>query len=288
MPSEELRSLLKGDYNKFLLVPVEEMHRHVKQTVPPSRAVNHTFIYLTEGEAYMKIGSEKYKIYKDEMLIVPAGQIFSFEEYNSSKFNKGFLCNFNEEILVGKFGNSELLKNFEFLKVWGNPIINLGKETSGFVLQLLKRILLEYSKNGLNHLDIIQSYFIALLCEINQVYKPLFNTKQTTAVSLTNNFKELLSKHIKTKHRVTDYASLLNISPNHLNKTVKSVTAKSPTKWIDEAIVLEAKVLLYQTDLTISEVSAAVGLEDQSYFSRLFKKYESISPTEFRALIDKS
>ena len=288
MPSDELRNLLKGDYNKFLLVPVEQMYRHVAQAVPPSRAVNHTFIYLTEGEAYMKIGSEKYKIYKDEMLIVPAGQIFSFEEYNSSKFNKGFLCNFNEEFLLGKFGKSDLLKDLEFLKVWGNPRIDLGKETSGFVLQLLKRILIEYAKNGLDHLDIIQSYFIALLCEINQVYKPLFNTKQNAAVSLTNNFKELLSRHIKTKHRVTDYASMLNISPNHLNKIVKSVTSKSPTKWIDEAIVLEAKVLLYQTDFSIGEVAAAIGIYDQSYFSRLFKKYAFVTPLQFSKMIEMS
>jgi AraC family transcriptional regulator, transcriptional activator of pobA len=81
---------------------------------------------------------------------------------------------------------------------------------------------------------------------------------------------------------------MLNITPNHLNKLVKTITGKSPTKWIDDTLVLEAKVLLYQTSLTINEVASEIGIYDQSYFSRLFKKYEGITPLEFRKKIEKS
>lgn len=153
---------------------------------------------------------------------------------------------------------------------------------------MLKRIFLDYSENGLKNADIIQSYLIALLCEVNRVYKPLSTSKQTTAVTLTNKFKELIFLNIKTKHLVRDYASLLHVTPNHLNKSIKTITGKSPTKWIDEALVLEAKVLLYQTNLTINEVASEIGIYDQSYFSRLFKKYEGITPLAFRNKIEKS
>jgi AraC family transcriptional regulator, transcriptional activator of pobA len=69
---------------------------------------------------------------------------------------------------------------------------------------------------------------------------------------------------------------------------VKTITGKSPTKWIDDTLVLEAKVLLYQTKLTINEVAAEIGIYDQSYFSRLFKKYEGVTPFEFRKKIETS
>ncbi|WP_420147823.1 AraC family transcriptional regulator [Spirosoma sp.] len=284
-PEPRTDTLLKLDFGKFFTVKVEELIRLIKLPVPPIRSTNHTLIYLTDGEAVMTIGSDTYTIFKDECLVVPAGQVFSFTNVD---LNQGYLCNFHNDIIIGKFGKAELLKDFEFLRVWGNPRIRLGEQTSGFVLPLFKRLLLEYTENGLTNLDIVQPYFIALLSEINRVYKPMSISPQTNAVMITNQFKELLFSNLRTHHRVTDYASLLNITPNHLNKSVRTITSKSPTKWIDEAIVLEAKVLLHQSTLSISNVAAEVGIFDASYFSRLFKKYEGITPLAFRQMIEKS
>ena len=67
--------------------------------------------------------------------------------------------------------------------MWGNPNIKFGARSSGFVLQLLKRIFTDYSKNGLQNIDLIQSYFIALLCEINHVYQPVSNGRQGRGAS---------------------------------------------------------------------------------------------------------
>ncbi|RYE23434.1 MAG: AraC family transcriptional regulator [Sphingobacteriales bacterium] len=287
MPGYDLQGMFMNTYTRFLVVPVEEMYKHVHHAIPPSRSITHILIYLTDGEAFMKIGSDTYTISKGEMLIVPAGQVFSFEDYSDSIYNKGFICVFHEDIFVGKLFKSKVIKDFEFLQVWGNPKIELG-ETNEVVSAILSHLSAEFQQQGLGRMDIIQSQFMALLCEINAVYKPLSVSKQTAAVGLSNKFKELLSKHTYTHHMVSDYAMLLNVSPNHLNKTVKSITGKSPTKWIDEALVLEAKVLLYQTDLSISQVANDVGIADQSYFSRLFKKYEGITPVQFRKKIEMS
>ena len=281
----ELQGLLKTDYGKFFMVKVQDLIRLIRLPVPPTRSTTHTLIYLTSGEANMTIGSRSYTLYKDECLVVPAGQVYSFAKHD---LNKGFLCNFHNDMIVGKFGKNELLKSFEFLQVWGNPHIRLPKQVSPHVAQLFKRMYAHYSASGLMHIDVIQSGFIALLCELNLVYKPLSESRQTTAVALSNRFKECLFRHIRSKHLVAEYAELLHVSPNHLNKTVKQITGRSPIKWIDEAIVLEAKVLLYQTDLSISSIAAELGIADQSYFSRLFKKYELLTPLQFRQMIEKS
>lgn len=285
MPSKELQALLRKEFEKFLIIPVEEMYRHVRGTVPPSRSAAHSCLYLTEGAASMKIGSEHYTIHKGELLFVPAGQVFSFAE---GDVNKGYLVHFHNDILVGKFGRSDLHKDFEFLHVWGNPVVKPDKQTNQFVLHLFKRLLVEYREHGISKLDLLQPYFITLLCEVNRAYQPLNPEGQPAAIHLVNQFRQLLFTHLTTHHRVADYAAMLNISPNHLNKTVKAVTHKPPTKWIDEAILQEAKVLLYQSDFPISEIAMAVGMEDQSYFTRLFKKYEGVTPSEFRRMIEKS
>jgi AraC family transcriptional activator of pobA len=288
MPSEELQLLFKGDLNKFFIVPVQDMHRHVHRPVPPSRTTNYTFIFLTEGEAYMKIGSGEYTIYQNEMLFVPAGQIFSFEEHNADTFNKGYLCSFHQDLLTLKSNNKDLLNDFEFFKVWGNPCIKLNTETSSYVLNILKRISNIYAAVGITKIEIIQAYLIALFYELNNVYQPTEQSRQPAAIHLTNQFKDLLFKNVTSKHLVSYYAALLNVSPNHLNKVVKLVTHKSPTVWIDEAIILEAKVLLYQTQTSISEIAAKVGIYDPSYFSRLFKRYEGVTPIAFRKKIETS
>lgn len=283
MQPEELKAIAKIEADNFFVARLEEMYKLVTRPVPASRSTIHNCLFVTEGEAVMKIGSEQFTAAKDEMLFVPAGQVFSFQ---TGDVNKGYITGFHNDFLLGKFAKNDLWKEFEFLRVWGNPHIKLDVKTSGFVLNLFQRLLFEYTNNGLKNQLIYQTYLHTLFCEVQSVYKPLSGSNQFAAVHITNRFKELIFSNIKTKHLVSDYASLLNISPNHLNKTVKRITGKSPTKWIDEAIISEAKVLLCQSTLSISEVSMEVGFEDQSYFTRLFKKYENVTPTEFRKGIE--
>lgn len=281
---EPFEQHIRPDFARFFVARIEDMIRLMKLPVPPARITNHTLLYLTEGEATMTIGSQEYTLLKNECLVVPAGQVFAIGNVDPDS-GTGYLCSIQNDSIVGKYAKSDILKDFEFLQVWGNPRIRLGEETSLFVRHLFERIFADYTSNGLGNPDILQPYLVALLCEINRAYVPFSTGKQTSAVAITNRFKELLFRYVTTKHLVTEYAALLNISPNHLNKSVKAITGKSPTKWIDEAIVLEAKVLLYQSNLSIGEVAAAIGLYDPSYFSRLFRKFEGVSPLQFRRAI---
>jgi AraC family transcriptional regulator, transcriptional activator of pobA len=280
-----VNTLLKPGFDKFFIVPVQDMIRLMKLPVPPVRTNTHTLIFLTEGEGIMNIGSDTYTVLANECLIVPAGQVFSF---NNVDLNKGYLCNFHQDLITTLAGQKAWLRDMEFLQVWANPRIILDQQTAGFVQNLLHRLLTAYTQQGITDKPLIQSYLLALLCEINRVAQPVVKTAETQATQIARKFRTLVHTHFKTKHRVADYAALLHISPNHLNKSVKAATTKSPSRWIDEAIVLEAKVLLYQSHRAISDIATEVGLQDPSYFSRLFKKYEGITPQTFRKRIEKS
>ena len=284
-PGPTLKQVVKKETGSFFIINVQDLIRLSKLPVPPTRSTAHTLIYLTSGVATMSIGFHPVKIHKGECLIVAAGQLFSYEKY---EVNDGFIAVFEKDFLVGKIGSSDLLKEFEFLNIWGNPVIRPDKKTAAYLTNTLQRVFDEYSLNGLENSNIIQAHFLAALCDLNSVYKPLINGKSKTAVSLMNRFKEMLHDNIRVKHLVTDYAEMLNVSPNHLNKTVREVTQKSASKWIDETLMTEAKALLSQTAYPISDIAAGLGLYDQSYFSRVFKKYEGLTPQEFRKKIEKS
>ncbi|WP_158600268.1 AraC family transcriptional regulator [Fibrisoma montanum] len=277
-PGEATTALLHADFGRFFIVPVEQLIQLIRLPVPPTRVTNHTLIYLTEGEGNIAIGSQSVRFCQNECVVVPAGQVFSFEREET---NRGYLCNFHPDFMIGKVARSELLREFSFLRVWGNPHIRLDGPSSTHVAHVLQRLLHVYAAHGLTYPDILQANLMALLCELNLGTQPA-SVPQTHAVTIANQFRELLFENVKSLHRVSDYADRLHITPNYLNKCVRSVTGKSPTRWIDEAILLEAKVLLHQSALSVSDIAAEVGLLDQSYFSRLFRKYEGITPLAFR------
>ncbi|MDR1882538.1 MAG: AraC family transcriptional regulator, partial [Prevotella sp.] len=96
-------------------------------------------------------------------------------------------------------------------------------------------------------------------------------------------FKSLLADHLKTVKSPAQYASMLHLSPSYLNEAVKGVTGFPVSYWIQYAVTLEAKRLLFYTEKSISEVAFELGYDDNAYFTRLFTKASGVSPTRFRA-----
>ena len=276
--------LFKSNSDHFFCLKIEEM-MGLQFPVPPSKHSCHTIIFITSGIHRIKIGFEEYNTYSNGIIVVPAGQIFSVEHLNNK--HVGFVCQFHPDILIGKYGGSEMINEFDFLKIGGNPKIPVSETDFPFILNLFNRLQHEYVASEKVNLEIVQSYLMALFCEMNK--DNIKATKNNSAATtLSSKFKALIYDHIKINHQVNYYASLLNVTPNHLNKSIKTTTGKSATNWIDETIMLEAKYLLYQTTFSVSEIAMQVGHEDQSYFSRFFKKHEGMTPVQYRKMIDKS
>lgn len=282
--------VFKQDYELFYIARLQDLTEISKVPVPPVKAITHTLLFLKSGALFMKIGSHSIKIHDNQCVIIPAGQVFSYSDDDDDKSipGEGFICGFNDDFLIGQIGSRDLLKTFEFLTIWGNPVIKPQGESAVHLLNSLRRIHTEYSERGLHNKAIIQAYLIAVLCDLNVDYLPLSSHENKIAVELTNKFKELLHQKINTIHKVSDYADMLSISPNHLNKTIKLITLKSPSIWIRETLINEAKVMLFQTHFSIQEISLELGIDDQSYFTRLFKKQEGMTPVDYRKMIDLS
>ncbi|HCD9236753.1 TPA: helix-turn-helix transcriptional regulator [Elizabethkingia anophelis] len=95
-------------------------------------------------------------------------------------------------------------------------------------------------------------------------------------------FQELIEKFFLTNKTVEFYANKLNISKDSFSRKIKKQMGKSPSKLIQERVILESKRLLYLTNLSVKEIAAILSFEDENYFSRYFKKNTGIAPSEFR------
>lgn len=281
----KLKKVTQHDYGKFFIAPVEVLIKLSKLPVPPTRATTHTLLFLTSGVATMKVGFHSVKIKANELISVAAGQVFSYDKY---EVNTGFICVFDRNFLINRIGNNQILHDPEFLTLWGNPIVRPDRSRATYIAQTFQRLHDEYVTTGLNNISVVRAYLAAVLSDLEVSYKPLSKSSSKSATQLTNKFKALLATHIRTTQLVRDYASLLHVTPNHLTKVVREASGKSPSKWIDETLMLEAKVLLAQTSLSIQQVADELGMEDQSYFSRMFRKYEGTTPIGFRKMIEKS
>lgn len=284
-PDPRLRQMVREHYGAFFIVDVQEMLRASRLPIPPVRSTGHSLIFLTDGEANMRIGFQPHRITRHQCLAVAAGQVFSYDRLEE---NTGYLVHFTDAFLTGLLGKAEQLLEFDFLQAWGHAAITLGDAAATAVAAMLDRMLAAFDTREPQAQPLCQAYLVAVLRELGQADAATRGGRAGKAHALSNRFKELLSRQFREVQRVQAYADLLAVSPNHLNKAVKAATGKSPSRWIDEAIVLEAKVLLYQTDLPVGEIASGLGIDDNSYFSRLFKRYAGMSPMAFRNRIDPS
>ena len=99
---------------------------------------------------------------------------------------------------------------------------------------------------------------------------------------LFEQFLQLLFEHCKEQHVVTFYAEKVFITPQYLSLILKELTGKSANKWIDDALIVEAKMLLKAPQATVQQVADILHFSDQSTFGKFFKKHMGISPMEYR------
>jgi AraC-like DNA-binding protein len=102
---------------------------------------------------------------------------------------------------------------------------------------------------------------------------------------MVRSFEELIEKNYKKEQSPSAYADMMNITTKHLNRICRTSLNKTATEVITERSILEAKRMLAQSSSTVMQISDELGYDDNSYFSRLFKKHVGQTPTEFRQAI---
>lgn len=98
---------------------------------------------------------------------------------------------------------------------------------------------------------------------------------------LLRQFIRLLNQH-SGKHNLPFYAEKMNISPSYLSRLVEDASGAAASEWINRAVVLQAKLLLRTSELTIEQIAEELNISTTPYFCRLFKREVGITPTEYR------
>ena len=254
----------------------------LKSDLQPRRITVFNFFFLTKGTSIRGKGLDTYTFGENTFFFVPAYQITTHEFI--SKDVEGFYCHFNLELLNTDHKLKDLMGDFPFLEFNSHPLVTINEDSKKFVIPILERLLIEYKKDKTCRYDILRTYLITLFTELKPFIETSISSSSNAASQITEQYKKALSQHIYQKQKITDYAELLSISPNHLNKCIKKAMGKSAHDLLNEMLLLEAKVLLKQTNLNISEISHKIGKNEISDFARFFKAQTGMRPSEYREL----
>ena len=99
---------------------------------------------------------------------------------------------------------------------------------------------------------------------------------------ILDDFMNLVETHSRAQRSIEFYAGKLFISTKYLSRTISETSGRTARDWITMRVILEAKVMLKETNLTIQEISDMLSFPNQSFFGSFFKRHMGMSPSAYR------
>jgi len=218
------------------------------------------FIYLNAGEVLVEVEDRSFLCGPGHLLLIPENRPFSILHYSDAVgYSGGF--------------QTSLCGNAPALHFLGEPLQQaFWFDDAAFVGELFNMLLVSF---GRQDRPFIEKGIELLLTRVR-------TTAQTNLPDAVSGLLDELFSRDGNILLPREYAEERGLSLNYLNRVVKQATGHPLSSWIDIARLNRAKRLLESTSSPIIEVAAAVGLYDQAYFARFFRRHTGMTPSEFR------
>jgi AraC family transcriptional regulator, transcriptional activator of pobA len=247
----------------------------------PHRNDFYEIYWITEGEARFTIDALTYTAKAHSLVFIAPGQVAEVSDIAPLKgwwiaFDEAFFCVKDEAVNRPKGINTLLFFNPDFSTLLSpDPSDEVGLASIVTMMQE------ECRGRGDQYVSAFFSLLQLFLIRVSRIMER--EEVQTGEVDRPFlEFRHLIGEHYREKKNVSDYARLLNMTPVCLNALSKSMSGLTAGEQIRGHVILEAKRLLHNTDLSAKEIAYRLGFEDAPYFSRFFKKYTGQTLLEFR------
>jgi AraC-like DNA-binding protein len=203
---------------------------------------------------------------------------------------EGSVLMFCQDFYVEEFSYLRLLKTFfcttQLTGSFTRPCINLNENEFTEINSLLKLIDREY-ENSISLNDsavIIRSLLNILLLKLSRYYHPDPERSGDIDSIFIHKVSQLVDSYFTKEHNTGFYASAFNISKKRLNDLCKKHFNRGLKNILTDRLMHEARKLLLTTELSVAEISYKLNFEDNSYFTKVFKKQTRLAPRKFRDL----
>ncbi|MEF9987838.1 MAG: helix-turn-helix domain-containing protein [Christensenella sp.] len=117
---------------------------------------------------------------------------------------------------------------------------------------------------------------------LNSIMFSVFPNSHVRLNAIVEKVRNYIEENYMKKISLNELANLAGFSVSYLSKIFKEETQKSISAYINHVRIENAKKLLRTTDISLVELAYVVGFEEQSYFTKVFKKLEGVSPGKYR------
>src|SRR5699024_4791511 len=246
-----------------------------------------SILFIIEGIIELEINGEPVVFEKEHLVLISPHNIYKLKYYNESLR----MC-----ILIHDRKAIREMINFDFNRydvyqtIYAEKNHNVFKPGKEAFEQMLQQVnLLDYynkkSDTTFWQNKIITNVYLSIIyILIDSLIEYFRDEDQITSrkEEITIQFIDSVYLNFKSNKNLKFYADQQNISIKYLSICVKETTGSSPTTFISNALVNDAKTLLLSTDKMVSTISDELGFSDQYSFGKFFKKHTQLSPRYYR------
>lgn len=258
----------------------------VKSMVLPGEAKRlrcFVFAFCDKGSVSYDIDTIPQRVDAGHCIIMSVGQVISNIKLSDDCEGRTVFMSqqYAQEVLTGMHDLSSI---FLFSRL--HPVFSMDRQEARSILGFYLLIRQKISETTHRfRKDTVKALIQAFLYDAGNIFWKVFNNedeKNTRNEEIFMQFIELVEKHFKTERRVTWYALQMHITPKYLSETIRKVSRQTPGEWIDSYVMLELRVLLRTSPLSIKEIAEQMHFPNQSFLGKYFKQHAGVSPKEYR------
>jgi AraC-type DNA-binding domain-containing proteins len=272
-----------------------QLHQTIKNNEYPLRRIyDFELLYVLDGRITAHLGEHKYTLSTGELLFISAGMPHKLDINSGQQalflgihfdFFDEFDIIIDQDIIVKNdaarpddFCREAVIPGYSPFSA--SPVISPSKE----IVKEMERIISEFTTMQHGFEVICKALMINVLVGLYRAQIETVPHSSTTKERLAP-VVEWIEQHYAADCSNQTLAKQLNIHEDYLGRQFKSAYGMSLNKYVQSVRHREAKRLLRESDESVEQIGRNVGYEDMHYFSRLFSKWEGLSPREYRKTV---
>jgi len=252
------------------------------KTDEPHRHDYYTILLVKQASGKHIVDFNRYPLTSNQVYFVSPGQVHQVVEEEQSF---GYCIVFSSQFLIRNNIPQCFIEDLNLFNDYGQaPPLELNVNEFGNLSNFCEEIISLSCSDFKFKEHAIGSYLQLFFVQCNNLCSLQIDNSHESEVGNTilKSFKELVDQKHSVWHSTSPYANELNISPDHLNRIVKSLIGKTAKKYIQSRISIAAKRMLYFSELSSKEIGYQLGFLEPANFSAFFKNCTGKSPSQFR------
>lgn len=248
----------------------------------PARLKATTVLVCLKGKIECSINLKNYCITENHLLVNFAGDIIQIQRTEDLL---GYAIMLSEDFLQ-QLQLDFRLRAQSYISIRGNgPVMVPYNELVALkpYYILLKKNIEDDNPEVIKGLAVALSHtIISLLRRFQPRIQSELEWERSRSQQLFDKFMMLLNTYHTSERSLQFYAGKMCLTPKYVSGVIKRFSGKGVLEWINEYVILEAKMMLRYTQMTVQEIAYALNFPTQSAFGKYFKLQVGIGPKQYR------